>query len=109
MGEGHAKVCGQLLGGRAPVAHGDVFAGAHQDDALSSGQYLRNHLLTRLVISEGDRPAVFVVAVTERLHMLVPGTQELRELAHTPLRMTRVWRIADIADHSITGLRFLLD
>jgi hypothetical protein len=58
-----AKVSRQLLSSRTPVAHGGVFAGAHQDDALSGGKDLRNHLLAHLVIDELDRPPIFVVAL----------------------------------------------
>ncbi len=75
MGDGHAEVGGQLLSGRKAVAHGDVFAGTHEDDTLSSRKHLGNHLLAHLVIGKLDRPTVFVVAVAERLHMLVPGTE----------------------------------
>src|SRR5213596_2468358 len=78
MGDGHAEVGGQSLGSRATVARCKVFACAHQDDALSGRKYLGNHLLARLVIGKLDRPAVFVVAVAKRLHMLVPSTEELR-------------------------------
>src|SRR5438046_2468957 len=98
MGDGHAEVCGQLLSGRMAVAHSNIFTGAHQDDTLSGGKYRHNHLLARVVIGEGDRSAALVVAVAKDLHMLVPGPQELRDLALAPLGMVRRGRVPNIAD-----------
>src|SRR5712691_7004699 len=109
MGNGHAEVCSQLLGGSAPMARCKVLAGAQQDSSLPCGQDLGNRLSACLVIGELDRAAVFVVAVAERLHMLVPGTEALRKLALTPLGMARGRRIANITDHRVVRLRCLLD
>src|SRR5437773_8437027 len=47
---------------------------------IGCSEYLCYNLLTRVVSGEGDRSAAFVVAIAERLHMLIPSTEPLREL-----------------------------
>jgi hypothetical protein len=87
MGDGHVAVCGQLLSGRQAVAQSNILADTHQDDPRSGGTYRRTRLLARFIIGKLDRPAIVVAAVPERMPMLVPGAEELRELVLRPLPM----------------------
>ena len=84
MHETYTEVSGQLPRGGTAVTMCKVFTGTHQDNALPCSKYLRNYLLAGVVVGEGDRATALIVAVAKRLHMLIPGTEQLRELVLAP-------------------------